>query len=126
MPLLVLLPVCLSTTMLCLLYSLKKETMITSGVRFFRQYSSLKTKAFEQPKEVIKEFEAFLIRDVISFNLERLGWEFPEGEDYLTVELRSFSFRPRWLMVILRPLNLPRRSSSPGRTGDGEAPPKHP
>lgn len=74
--------------LLSVILALKKETNYNLWCEILSQYSSLKTKAFEQPKEVIKGLEAF-IRDVISFNLERLGWEFPEGEDYLTVELRS-------------------------------------
>lgn len=75
-------------SILTVILSYKEEANYNLWSEILSQYSSLKNKAFEQPEETIHGLEAF-IRDVISINLEKLGWEFAEGDDYLTVELRS-------------------------------------
>lgn len=74
--------------LLSVIMALKHETDYDLWNEMVARLRGIKSAWFEQPKEVIDGLQKF-IQELVSFNLERLGWEFPEGEDYLQSQLRT-------------------------------------
>lgn len=67
--------------------ALKDETDYNLWAEIFKRLNILTSTWFEQPEETRNALEKFS-QYIISSNLEKLGWEFKEGEDYLTGQLR--------------------------------------
>lgn len=74
--------------LLSVISALDKETDYNLWTEIFQQLAAINSVWFEQPEEIKTGIQK-LIQALISYNLNRLGWEFPDGEDYLTSELRS-------------------------------------
>lgn len=74
--------------LLSVMSALKHETDYDLWSEILGRLDNIKSVWFEQPKEVIEGIQKFT-QELLVFNMERLGWEFPEGEDYLQSQLRS-------------------------------------
>ncbi|KAK9353172.1 peptidase family M1-domain-containing protein [Lipomyces doorenjongii] len=74
--------------LLGLLDGLKGEESYVVWSEIVARLSSLRSAMFEQPEEVKSGLAAFT-RSLVSPTVKKLGWEFKDGEDYLTVQLRS-------------------------------------
>lgn len=74
--------------LLSLILALKEDTSYEVWSEILKRLGNLRSTWFEQD-EVSQKGLAALTRDILSYNLERLGWEFAKGEDYRTGRLRT-------------------------------------
>lgn len=78
-------------SVLSVMLGMKKESSYNLWSEILFQLNSYGSNLFEQSQEIKEGYKAFA-RDLISYNLEKLGYEFKDDEDYLTTELRSSLF----------------------------------
>ncbi|VVT46863.1 uncharacterized protein SAPINGB_P001425 [Magnusiomyces paraingens] len=74
--------------LLSLILALKKDTSFEVWSEILKRLGALRSVWFEQDEESQKGLAA-LTRDVLSYNLEQLGWEFAKDEGYRTGRLRT-------------------------------------
>ncbi|KAK9450798.1 peptidase family M1-domain-containing protein [Limtongia smithiae] len=67
---------------------LKEEQSFIVWSSMAELLDTMRSVWFEQPAAIRAGLNA-MVRDITGPNVERLGWEFAEGEDFLTVQLRS-------------------------------------
>lgn len=74
--------------LLSVILALKDETDYDLWGEIFKQLNTLTSAWFEQDDEVKAALQK-LTQSILAHNLEKLGWEFAEGEDFLTGQLRT-------------------------------------
>lgn len=73
--------------LLSVISALKDETAYDLWAEIFKRLNSLSSVWFEQSEDVRGALEKFT-QSILADNLEKLGWDFPEGEDFLVGQLR--------------------------------------
>lgn len=74
--------------LLTVLSAFRNETDYDLWCEIVGHLKTISSVWFEQPEEVQNGINKFA-RDLLSYNLDKLGWDFPTDEDYLTSQLRS-------------------------------------
>lgn len=74
--------------LLSIILALKENSSFEVWTEIFKRLDSIKSAWFEQDKQVLEALDSFT-KEIISYNLEKLGWEFPANEDYRTGLLRT-------------------------------------
>lgn len=72
---------------LSVVYALKEETAYNLWTEIFKRLKTLTSVWFEQDAQSLEGLRNFQ-RALLGPNLEKLGWDFAEGEDFLTGQLR--------------------------------------